>query len=392
MKLIEVKNQSAVKEFLHLPVRLYKNEKNWIRPLDTDIEAVFDPKKNKYFRHGECTRWILQNSQGETIGRVAAFINRKSSAKEDQPTGGLGFFECVNEQQAAFMLFDKAKEWLQERNMEAMDGPVNFGDRDRWWGALAQGYDREPNYCMPYNFPYYIGLFEAYGFKEYFQQFTYGRPVAEEGDTGISEKVYAKAERLRREPRYIFRHMEKNKIEQYAEDFRTIYNKAWVKHKGVGEMSQAQAENVFKQLKPVIDENILYFGYYDGEPIAFFLNLPEVNQIFKHVNGQLDLVGKLKFLYYKHIAKIKKMFGVVFGVVPEHQGKGVEAAIVLAIAEFVWSSKSQYEYFEMNWIGDFNPKMMKVASDVGGKVVKIHNTYRFLFDRNKEFKRAPVID
>jgi GNAT superfamily N-acetyltransferase len=392
MKLIEVKDKSAVKEFLHLPVRLYKDEKNWIRPLDKDIEAVFDPKKNKYFRHGECIRWILQNGQGETIGRVAAFINRKTSTREDQPTGGLGFFECINEQEAAFVLFDCCKEWLQEKGMEAMDGPINFGDRDRWWGALARGYDREPNYCMPYNFPYYIELFEAYGFKEYFQQFTYGRPVAEEGDTGISEKVYAKAERLRREPRYVFRQMNKKNIGKYAEDFRTIYNKAWVKHKGVGEMSKAQAENVFKQLKPVIDENILWFGYYDGEPIAFFLNLPEVNQIFKHVDGRLDLAGKLKFLYYKHIAKIKKMFGVVFGVVPEHQGKGVEAAIVLAIADYVWSSKSQYEYFEMNWIGDFNPKMIKVATDVGGKVVKVHHTYRFLFDRNKEFKRAPVIE
>jgi hypothetical protein len=392
MKLVEVKDKSAVKEFLHLPVRLYKNEKNWIRPLNQDIEAVFDPRKNKYFRHGECTRWILQNKQGETIGRVAAFINRKTSTKEEQPTGGLGFFECINDQAAAFVLFDCCKEWLLEQGMEAMDGPINFGDRDRWWGVLAQGYDREPNYCMPYNFPYYIDLFEAYGFKEYFQQFTYGRPVAEEGDTGISEKVYAKAERLRREPRYIFRHMKKNNMEKYAEDFRTIYNKAWVKHKGVGEMSKAQAENVFKQLKPVIDENILWFGYYDNEPIAFFLNLPEVNQIFKHVNGQLDLIGKLKFLYYKHIAKIKKMFGVVFGVVPDHQGKGVEAAIVLAIADYVWSSKSQYEHFEMNWIGDFNPKMIKVASDVGGKVVKIHHTYRYLFDRNKEFKRAPVIE
>lgn len=392
MKLIEVKDKGHIREFLQLPVRLYKEEKNWIRPLDKDIEAVFDPKKNKYFRHGECTRWILQNGEGETIGRIAAFINRKAQKKEDQPTGGMGFFECINEREAAFVLFDRCKEWLQERGMEAMDGPVNFGDRDRWWGALAEGYDREPNYCMPYNFSYYPELIEAYGFQLYFQQFTYGRPVAEEGGTGISEKVFAKAERLRREPRYTFKHMRKKELEKYAEDFRTIYNKAWVKHKGVGEMPKAQALTVFKQLKPVLDENILWFGYYDNEPIAFFLNLPEVNQIFKHVNGRLDLIGKLKFLYYKHLAKIKKMFGVVFGVVPEHQGKGVEAAIVLAIADFVWSSKSQYKYFEMNWIGDFNPKMMKVATDVGGQVVKKHHTYRYLFDRTKEFKRAPVID
>lgn len=389
MKLLEVKDKGTVREFLQLPVRLYKNEKNWIRPLNQDIEAVFDPKKNKYFRHGECTRWILQNKQGETIGRIAAFINRKTAAKEEQPTGGLGFFECINDQQAADALFNKGKEWLQERGMEAMDGPINFGDRDRWWGVLAQGYDREPNYCMPYNFPYYIDLFEAYGFKEYFKQFTYGRMVHE---GGLSELVRAKAERLMREPRYSFRHMEKNKLEKHAEEFRTIYNKAWVKHKGVGEMPKAQAQSIMKQLKPILDERILWFGYYDNEPVAFFINLPEMNQVFKHLNGNLNWWGKLKFLYYKNFKSLEKMFGVVFGIVPEHQAKGVEAALVLSIAEYVWSKKLNYKFFEMNWIGDFNPKMMKVATDVGGEVYKIHHTYRFLFDRTKEFKRLPVID
>lgn len=389
MKLLEVKDKGTVREFLQLPVRLYKNEKNWIRPLNQDIEAVFDPKKNKYFRHGECTRWILQNKQGETIGRIAAFINRKTAAKEEQPTGGLGFFECINDQQAADALFNKGKEWLQERGMEAMDGPINFGDRDRWWGVLAQGYDREPNYCMPYNFPYYIDLFEAYGFKEYFKQFTYGRMVHE---GGLSELVRAKAERLMREPRYSFRHMEKSKLEKHAEEFRTIYNKAWVKHKGVGEMPKAQAQSIMKQLKPILDERILWFGYYDNEPVAFFINLPEMNQVFKHLNGNLNWWGKLKFLYYKNFKPLEKMFGVVFGIVPEHQAKGVEAALVLSIAEYVWSKKLNYKFFEMNWIGDFNPKMMKVATDVGGEVYKIHHTYRFLFDRTKEFKRMPVID
>ena len=132
MQLIEVKDKQAAKEFLMLPVRLYKNEENYIRPLDKDIDAVFDPKKNKYFDRGQCTRWILLNEKKETIGRVAAFIDYKASEKEEQPTGGMGFFECIDDQAAAFMLFDKCKEWLTEMSMEAMDGPINFGDRDRW--------------------------------------------------------------------------------------------------------------------------------------------------------------------------------------------------------------------------------------------------------------------
>jgi hypothetical protein len=389
MQLLEVGDQHTRREFLELPVRLYKQEKNWIRPLDQDIEAVFDPKKNKLFRHGEAIRWILRDANGQTIGRVAAFYNRKTLKKEDHPTGGMGFFECVNDLEAATTLLDACKHWLQGQGLEAMDGPINFGDRDRWWGLLAEGHEIEPNYCMPYTFPYYMELFEAYGFQLYFKQYTYGLSLRERG---VKDKVHAKAERILNDPSYEFRHAERSKLANYAEDFRTVYNKAWVKHKGVGEMSRAQVQSIFEKMKPIMDPKIMWFGYQNGEPIAFFLNLPELNQIFKYLNGKLNWWGKLQFLYHKWRGTCKKMFGVVFGVVPSHQGKGIESAMALAATRYVWTNKSPYVDFEMNWIGDFNPKMMRVAEDVGGKVKKTHHTYRYLFDRTKPFARCPIID
>src|SRR5690606_1424076 len=149
-------NKAEAKEFLNLPVRLYKNEPAWIRPLDADVENVFDKSKNKTFRQGESIRWILKNDKNETIGRVAAFINQKTVHKHnDQPTGGMGFVECIDDKEAAFVLLDACKNWLQERGMEAMDGPVNFGERDKWWGLLVEGFEIEPNYNCNYNFPYY---------------------------------------------------------------------------------------------------------------------------------------------------------------------------------------------------------------------------------------------
>src|SRR6478609_1596899 len=124
MKIIEVKDQKSAQEFLLLPVKLYANEKNWIRPLDKDIESVFDPAQNKYFRHGEAIRWIAQNAQGETVGRIYAFIDRKAK-KHQYKSGGVGFFECIEDVKVAHLLFDTAKAWLVERGMEAMDGPIN---------------------------------------------------------------------------------------------------------------------------------------------------------------------------------------------------------------------------------------------------------------------------
>ena len=387
MKLIEVNDKTTVRAFLRFPVRLYKGEKTWIRPLDSDIEQVFDPGKNKFFRHGECIRWILQNDQQETIGRVAAFINKKTAQKEEQPTGGMGFFECIEDKNAAFQLFDACKSWLQAKGMEAMDGPVNFGDRDRWWGLLVDGFHIEPNYCCNYNFPYYQQFFEEYGFQIYFKQFTYGRKTRDP----FHPKIAMKAEKVAQDPNYRFEHLKKSNLKKYTEDFRTVYNKAWSRHKGVAEMSSLQAKNAMKKIKPIMDDKIIWYGYYNDEPIAFFLLLPEVNQIFKYVNGKLDWVGKLKFLYHKWAKSCHKMFGVVFGVVPEHQGKGVEGALIIATAKMVQDDYHRYEDLEMNWIGDFNPKMIRVVEQVGGEVFKTHYTYRKLFDENKPFKRAPIV-
>ena len=178
--LTEVVSRKDRKAFLMLPVRLYKDVKEWIRPLDQSIENVFDPQKNAAFRDGVCIRWILKNERKQVIGRVAAFIDYGSANHNEQPTGGLGFFECENDQLAANMLFDACKNWLMSKGMQAMDGPINFGERNSWWGLLVEVYDIEPTFEMYYHFPYYRQLFEAYGFQNYINQYTYHRYI----DTG----------------------------------------------------------------------------------------------------------------------------------------------------------------------------------------------------------------
>ncbi len=388
MKLIEVNDTRQAKKFLMLPLKLYKDVSAYIRPLDKDIENVFDPSKNKAFRHGECTRWLLVDKKEQVIGRVAAFVNRKTASRDnDQPTGGFGFFDCINDKEAAFMLFDQCKSWLEDREIEAMDGPINFGTRDQWWGLLIDGFEIEPNYRCNYNLPYYRQFFEDYGFKVYFNQFTYARVTRDP----FNPKLQAKADMIKKDPGYTFSHIKLNNLKKYIEDFRVVYNKAWARH-GVPQMTGPQAKNLIYQLKPIIDEKIIWFGYYNNEPISVFILLPEVNQIFKYVNGKMNWIGKLKFIYHKWRKSCNKMFGLVFGVIPEHQGKGVEGAMIMTTAQMVQDDYHRYKYLEMNWIGDFNPKMIRVVEQVGGHVAKTHVTYRKLFDQSKPFKRAEIIN
>ncbi len=391
MLLFEVgANPSAQREFLMFPVRLYRNDPNWIRPLDQDIEDVFDPKKNKMFKHGECIRWILQNEAGQTIGRVAAFIDHDKAHKEDQPTGGMGFFECIEDEKAAFLLFQACKDWLASKGMEAMDGPINFGEREAWWGLMVQGWDFEPTYKMPWTKEYYIAYFENYGFQDYFKQFVYTSPIRE---VVVSPNVEEKAQRVYANPDFTFQHIEKKELAKYTEDFRSIYNKAWAKFPGVKEMSIEQARSLVNSMKPIIDEQLIWFAYAGGEAVAFFIVIPDLNQIVKHLNGKFGLLQKLKLLYLLKWKKVvTRTCGLIFGVIPDYQGKGVESAIALRFRQAGRDNPDyQYDTIDMNWVGDFNPRMNRFVSQLGTRIDKSYITYRYLFDRTKEFKRCPRV-
>ena len=384
----EVTSPALVREFLELPERIYAGNPHWVRPLDNDIEAVFDRAKNELFADGDAIRWIARDGQGQTVGRIAAFYNRGLAANNDQPTGGCGFFESVDDQALADMMFDAARDWLAAHGMEAMDGPVNFGPRDSWWGLLVDGHEQQPLYGMPYNPPYYQRLFEQYGFMNYFNQYTYRREL-NVGHLGTS--VYERVKRLEETPGYRFGHIDKRRLEQVAEDFRTIYNKAWASFTGVKTMDSAEARRLMNTLRPIIDEKLIYFAYYNDEPIGFFIMVPDLNRIIGRFHGRLTLWNKLRLMWHLKVAhSVDRVFGLIFGVAPEYHGKGIESGMIRAFEKMIAEGKIAYKTLELAWIGDFNPVMIRmVLNYVCAVQNKVHVTYRYLFDRTKEFTRCP---
>lgn len=387
MKIKEVTNPAGAKAFIATNVLLNREVNNYIRPLDKDINEVFDPKKNKAFRTGEAIRWILYSDAGQPIGRIAAFVNKKYRNKgDDVPVGGIGFFDCINDQAAANLLFDTAKEWLQQKGMQAMDGPINFGERDRWWGLVTEGFE-EPMYNMNFNPPYYIALFENYGFKPFFHQLCYGiDPKAP-----FSQRTVERHAAVAKDPGFSSAMINKKELPRFAADFTTVYNKAWAGHGGLKEMRKEQILAMFKRMKPVMDERIIWFIYYREEPVAIFVNLPDLNQYFKHLNGQFGLLQKLKFLWLKKFRPADKFNGLVFGIVPEFQGMGVDSYLIGEAGKVV-RDDTPYTRYEMQWIGDFNPKMLNVVEHFGNTFKSRQlTTYRYLFDRQKEFVRHPIL-
>lgn len=397
MNIVEVTTPSLAKDFLKVNVLLNRNDPNYIRPLDKDIDEVFDAKKNKAFRFGEVVRWLLKDDQGALIGRIAAFVNKKYKTKgDDGPVGGIGFFDCINDQAAANILLDTAKNWLQQKGMTAMDGPINFGERDKWWGLLVDGFE-PPLYCMNYNPPYYKTLLENYGFRAFFNQVCFALKVGER----IQEKFYERHRHLAEDPKYSADNIKKNNLEKYAKDFTIVYNKAWAGHGGLKQMEEKVVLKMFQSMKAVMDERINWIIYYDKQPIGIWLNLPDLNQWFKFLNGKFGWIDKLKFLFYKKTKPCNKFVGLVFGIVPEFQGVGADAYMIIEGCRLIQNLTIKngqyqlgtpiYENYEMQWIGDFNPKMINVAESLGTYRSRTLTTYRYLFDREKEFKRHPIL-
>jgi len=384
MQMHEVITDADKKAFLQIAVDIYKDDPNWIRPLDKDIEEVFDPAKNKFFKRGECKRWLLRDDSGKTIGRIAAFVNRQY--KEEIPTGGIGFFECTNDHASATFMFDYCRQWLQERGMEAMDGPINFGERDKWWGLVVEGF-YAPLYCMNYNPPYYVQLFENYGFKTYFNQICFGMKVKDK----LDDKFYERHAKIAANPDFRAELIKKKQLEKYARDFTYVYNKAWAGHGGGKTLEYKTVIKMFKTMKPVMDEHVIIFIYHKEEPVAIWINIPDLNQYFKQLNGKFGLFEKLKFLWLKKFTKCSRFVGLVFGVIPDFQGKGVDAYMIIEMAKVI-QPMGRYEDYEMQWIGDFNPKMINIAESNGSHRSRTLSTLRYLFDRNKEFKRHRILN
>lgn len=385
MKLKEVKTRKDRKRFLDVAHKIYRGDKNWIAPLDSDIEAIFDPDKNAYFEGGDAIRWILEDNAGNAIGRVAAFYNRKKAETYEQPTGGMGFFECIDNKEAAFTLFDACRQWLEKQGMEAMDGPVNFGENDQFWGLLVDGFMQQ-SYGMNYHHPYYRRFFEDYGFFSYFEQVTNHLDMS----VPFPERFWKIADWISKKPGFHYEHFSMKNPEKYIHDLKAIYDEGWADHEHFTPLNIKDIRSGLEKAKPILDEEIIWFAYHKGKPIAFLVMFPDVNQIFRHFNGKLNLWNKLRFLYYKRRGEIQRTRITVMGVVPQFQKHGIESAIFKKLRE-VFDHRPQYKEVELSWVGDFNPKMEALHKAVGGTFGKKHITYRKLFKEGAKPQHAKTL-
>lgn len=377
MQIIAVDDKATRQSFLNVVEKIYLDDKHFVRPLDVDIENIFNPNTNLFYSHGSAVRYILKNDKDDVIGRIAAFVNDKKAHGFDQPTGGLGFFECIDDNEAAFKLFDAGVKWLKTQGMEAADGPINFGENDNFWGLLVDGFT-DPTYGMQYNPPYYQAFYEAYGFQNYFEQVTNRLDLKKP----FPERFWKIAEWVGKKPNYTFVHFKWKQKDKFIRDMVEVYNDAWKFHENFSPLNQDKVSAAFEKTRPILIEDVLWFAYHNDEPIGFILMYPDVNQIFKQFNGKFNLINKLRFLWLKRTNAMTRLRVVILGVKTKFQKSGIESGIFYHLRGPVFS-KPWFNEMELSWVGDFNPKMRALQESMGAEFSKKHITYRFIFDPSK---------
>lgn len=369
MNIEVVANKDAEKAFIEtIPEKIYRGDPHWMKPLSADLRSIFDAQQNPFFANGTLKRWIARDHEGR-VGRIAAFYHHEKAYRSGCPTGGIGFFECSQNKELAFTLFRESLAWLKQQGMKAVEGPVNPGENDSNWGLLV---NTHPAYSMNYNLPYYKAFFEAYGFTPAYDQYTNHYDLTHP----LPQRFTRIAQRLEQQGRYTFRPFQQHKLDAFIRDMVTVYNKAWVHHENFTPIEYNYVRGTFLKMKSIIDSELIWFAYAEGKPVAFIVGVPDVNQIIRKLDGKLNFINKLRFLYYKHTGVIDRFRVLIMGVVPEYQNRGIESGLVTRVLASARRLK-KYREAELSWVGSFNPKMMALYKASGAVFGKQHVTYRY---------------
>ncbi len=354
------------KEFLNFPYHHYDSDTHWVPPLYMDQKKLIDTDKNPFYNNAEIAMFLAENN-GVTAGRIAAIVDHRFNEYHNTKTGFFGFFECTENPQLARWLFKAAEDWLNSKGMNRVWGPANPSMMDEI-GTLVDGFDAYPSLLMPYNKPYYDRLIREAGYDKQIDllAFNLNQDMVDIDRLQRAEKIVR-----HRIPGLKFRNVNLKKMDREIDIIRNIFNRAWSDNWGFIPLTEEEFEDLGKDLKLIVDEDIAFIVEKDGEPIGFSISLPDYNQVFQHMDGTLFPTGIFKLLYYRrHIDHVRT---ALMGIIPEYQGKGVDALLHRRTIE-VGREKGYYSS-ELSWILESNTQMIRVAERLGAEREKTYRMY-----------------
>ena len=369
-KIKPVQTKKDLKQFIMLPFKLYKNDPHWVAPLIMDQKNFFNPKKNPYYEHSEVQLFVAEKA-GEIVGRISAQTNTQHNKFHEDKIGFFGFFECINEQEVADKLISAASEWIKQKGMDTLRGPMNFSTNDEC-GLLVNGFESSPFVLMTHNPPYYLELLNNTGLEKSMDLLAYLIPKRP-----TPERLQRVVDKLQKRGRFTVRELSSKNKKELRKDLEivfTVYTKAWERNWGFVPMTEKEFFHLIDSMIDVVRPEFFYLAFVEDEPAGFYVALPDYNQLLKKVKGRLFPFGIFHLLFGQN--KITAMRVITMGVIKEFQGRGIDTVFYTKNFQMANSHKKlNIENAEMSWILETNTMMNRIASNLGGWV---HKTYRIL--------------
>jgi len=351
--------------FIALPFSLYRNDKNWVPPLRRDVAVLIDPARHPFHRHGE-VQLFLARRDGRVAGRIAAIENRAHSEFHGERIGFFGLFETERDPGTAQALLGAAAQWAAARGLTALRGPVSLSTNEEC-ALLVEGFDRPPCIMMPYNPPYYADLLESAGFAKAKDLLAY---YVERTD--VPQALLERARRVSEREGVTVRPIDMKRFRSEVELFKVLYNKAWERNWGFVPMTDEEIDHMAKELKPVVNPNLVLFAETPTGTAGFTLTLPDANAALIHVrDGRLFPTGLLKLLW--HIRRVHRVRVLALGLLPEYRGRGIDNLLYLEL--FHRGQARGFTSGEFSWVLEDNAPMNHAIEKMGAAVYKRYRFY-----------------
>lgn len=369
LQIVPVKNGHPLKAFLRLPQKIFRGDPHWIPPLEMERRQLLNPKKNPFFKQGEA-QLFLAYLNGEPVGRISAQIHQGHLQKYQDACGFFGFFESVEDAAVANALITAAQDWLAQKGMRKIRGPFNLTMYDNETGILIEGFDTSPVMMMGHNPPYYASLLEKTGFQKIKDIFAWHYQVG-----GLTEIAHQLAEATRQYPGLTLRSIN---MKNFAAEIRlmmSIYNEAWEQNWGFIPTTEDEIQYIAKMLKPIVDPEMAFFAFVNGEPAAFSVSLPNINEAIRDLNGKLLPFGWVKLLW-RLKRGLKSVRVPLMGIRKPYRGTQVGVLSVLMNVEMHRRGTLRgYQTAELSWTLEDNEKINKGIELMGGKRYKTYRIY-----------------
>ena len=369
IKVSPVTNKKELAAFIDFPHDLFQGDPNYVPEIFIGQRDLLTPGKHPFHEHSSLQAFLAYDDNNKIVGRIAAILNRNHNSFNHANDGFFGFFDCIDDQTVAKALFEAARNWLKEKKVDTMIGPVNPSTNETV-GLLVDGFAEPPVAMMTYNKPYYISLVEKNGFAKKVDLFAYDIRT----DTVSDRAVKLKDSLLKRlqQKGVTIRPINVKDFKREVEQVRQIYNSAWDKNLGFVPMTEKEFNYLAKDLKMILDPDFCLVAEHEGKMIGFALAIPDINQVQKSVKkGRLFPTGILKLLFGRK--KINYVRIITLGVVEGYRKMGIEACFYATIIQKAGEKKIKGG--EASWILENNEMMNKAMENINGKVYKTYRIY-----------------